>query len=69
MPSVEESVKIQFSQVFPEAHWPLFKRTGEVYLRQAALLRKKRSGALRRLCAVTGGALEEVAFGRVTRYS
>jgi len=26
MPSVEESLKIQFSQVFTEADWPLFKR-------------------------------------------
>lgn len=39
--SVEESVKEQFSQVFKKADWPLFKTMGEVYLKQAAFLRKK----------------------------
>lgn len=41
MRSVENSVKRQFAKVFTESDWRLFKRVADIYLRQAAFIRKR----------------------------
>lgn len=40
MQSIEESVRSQFAKVFSNADWPLFKHMAEIYLTEAAFLKK-----------------------------
>jgi hypothetical protein len=41
MVSIEKSIKQQFARVFQRSDWRRFKRVADVYLRQAAFLRKR----------------------------
>ena len=63
MSNVEKSVKQQFAKVFKPSDWRLFKHVADVYLRQAAFLRKRDVRASSQLKLLVRNAQKRLLIG------